>query len=115
MRRVTTYRAPAPSPQANGPPGPLRVSKVSVNDETGLTLATVTLHGTQDVVSLCRRARAAAREFGLDAIGTRRLCAAVVEIGEAVTVADVPPDAQLTLSDGPSMQVNIHVAGLAAL
>ncbi|MEO7273243.1 MAG: PAS domain-containing sensor histidine kinase, partial [Vicinamibacterales bacterium] len=81
----------------------------------GLTLATLTLHSTQDVVSLCRRARAAARELGLDATGTRRLCAAVVEIGHAVLAAGSPPAAHLTLSDGPSMQVGIHVRGLAAL
>src|SRR4051794_21714541 len=72
-------------PGLDGPPGPFSVSKVPVNDEAGLTLTTTTLRATQDVVSLCRRARSAAGEFGLDAIGTRRLCAAVLEIGEAVT------------------------------
>jgi len=90
------------------------VSK-SVNDEAGLTLTTTTLRRTQDVVSLCRLARSAAGEFGLDAVGTRRLCAAVIEVGEAVTGAEVPPVAQLTLSDGPSMQVSIHVSRLSTL
>jgi len=86
-----------------------------VNDEAGLTLTTTTLRRTQDVVSLCRRARSAAGEFGLDAIATRRLCAAVIEIGQAVTSANLPSTAQLTVADGPSMQVRIHVSGLTGL
>src|SRR5436190_3319599 len=115
MRRETAYRVHEQSTPHNGPPGPFRVSKVSVNDEAALTLTTTTLRGTQDVVSLCRRARSAAGEFGLDAIGMRRLCAAVMEIGQAVTSADAPPTARLTLADGPSMQVSIHVPALATL
>jgi len=86
-----------------------------VNDNTGLTLATTTLQSTQDVVALCRRARSAAGEFRLDAAGICRLCAAVVEIGREVTAGGPPPTAQLTLADGPSMQVSIHVTDLARL
>ena len=86
-----------------------------MSDEGGLTVTTTTLRAMQDVVSLCRRARSAAAEFGLDSAGTRRLCAAVTEIGQTVTAADVPATAQLTLADGPSMQVSIRVAGLRTL
>ena len=86
-----------------------------MNDEAGLTLTTTPLRGMQDVVSLCRRARSAAGEFGLDATGTQRLCAAVIEIGQAVANAAVAPTARLTLADGPSMQVSIHVPALATL
>ena len=86
-----------------------------MSDEGGLTVTTTTLRAMQDVVSLCRRARSAAAEFGLDSAGTRRLCAAVTEIGQTVTAADVPATAQLTLADGPSIQVSIRVAGLRTL
>ena len=78
----------------------------------GFTLSTIVLRVQQDVVSLCRRAAAAAEEFGLDLRDVRRLSAALFEVGCQLTLAAPETRAELTLADGPSIEVQFHVAAV---
>jgi PAS domain S-box-containing protein len=75
----------------------------------GVTLATIVLHGEQDVVAMCRRARLAGEEFALDLADVRRLSATLFEVGRLLTLDPPPTHADLMLADGPSLQVQFHV------
>jgi PAS domain S-box-containing protein len=78
----------------------------------GFTLATILLHAEHDVVSLCRRARRAGEEFGLDPRDIRRLSAALFEVGRQLTLAEPITQAELLLAEGPSIEAQFHVAGV---
>ena len=70
----------------------------------GFGLARVALRSAQDVVALSRRTRAAGEEFGLHPRSIRGLLAATYEM--ARLLADQSGlQAELRLSDGPSLQV----------
>jgi PAS domain S-box-containing protein len=84
----------------------------TLSEGGGFTLATIVLRVEQDVVSLCRRARLAAEEFGLDSTDVRRLSAALFEVGCRLTLAAPETRAELMLSDGPSLEAQFHVAGV---
>ena len=84
----------------------------TLSEGGGFTLATIVLRVEQDVVSLCRRARLAAEEFGLDSTDVRRLSAALFEVGCQLTLAAPETRAELMLSDGPSLEAQFHVAGV---
>jgi PAS domain S-box-containing protein len=87
----------------------------------GFSLATIPLLVEQDVVSLCRRARMAGEEFGLDSRDIRRLSAALFEAGRHLTVSPPSTHAELMLSEGPSLEAQFHIVdverigGLAGL
>jgi PAS domain S-box-containing protein len=73
------------------------------------------LHGEQEVVLLCRRARQAGEEFGLDPTDIRRLSAALFEVGRQLTLADSGTNAELMLAEGPSLQVQFQVTAVEPL
>jgi PAS domain S-box-containing protein len=87
----------------------------------GFTLATIVLHVEQDVVSLCRRARQAGEEFGLDSSDIRRLSTALFEVGRHLTLGPPATRAELMLAEGPSLEAQFHlfdverVGGIIAL
>ena len=58
---------------------------------------------------MCRRAREAGEEFALDPGETRRLSAALFEVGRLLTIAPPLTHADVTLADGPSLDVQFHV------
>jgi PAS domain S-box-containing protein len=58
---------------------------------------------------MCRRARMAGEDFGLDSIEVRRLSAVLFEVGRLLIVAPPTTHADLMLADGPSLQVCFHV------
>jgi PAS domain S-box-containing protein len=79
----------------------------------GFGLAKVALRSPQDVVSLSRRTRAAGEEFGLHPRSIRNLLAATYET--ARLLADQQGvEAEVRLSDGPSLQVVFRVVLEAA-
>jgi PAS domain S-box-containing protein len=84
----------------------------ALSEGGGFTLATIVLRVEQDVVSLCRRARLSAEEFGLDSRDVRRLSAALFEVGCQLTLAAPETRAELMISDGPSLEAQFHVAGV---
>ena len=71
----------------------------------GLTLAALSLEVEQDVVSLCRRARALAEEFGLADDDIRRLTAASYEAGRVLCNTRRPGTAELAVGNEPSFRV----------
>jgi PAS domain S-box-containing protein len=81
----------------------------------GLTLATIVLQLEQDVVSLCRRTRRAGEEFGLDSKDIRRLSAALFEVGLQLTLPSPTTKSELMLAEGPSLEVQFHVADVERL
>ena len=84
----------------------------ALSEGGGFTLSTIVLRVQQDVVSLCRRARLAAEEFGLHSRDVRRLSAALFEVGCQLTLAAPETRAELTITDGPSLEVQFHVAAV---
>jgi PAS domain S-box-containing protein len=81
----------------------------SRTEDGGLTLAAVSLRVEQDVVSLCRRARLAGEEFGLDSRDIHGLSAALFEVGRQLTLSPPMTLANLMLADGPSLEAQFHV------
>ena len=81
----------------------------------GLTLATIVLRGEQDVVAMCRRAREAGEEFALDPAQIRRLSAALFEVGRLLIIGPPLTHAEVTLADGPSLDVQFHVTDVVRL
>jgi PAS domain S-box-containing protein len=92
-----------------------RLGDLNVNGTTprpeggGFTLATIVLHVEQDVVSLCRRARKAGEEFGLDPRDIGRLSAALFEVGRQLTLSSPATQAELMLAEGPSLEAQFRV------
>lgn len=92
----------------------VRLSPVpnSLNPEasppSGFGLARLALRTAQDVVSLSRRTRAAGEEFGLHPRATRNLLAATYEIAR-VLMDPAGAEAEVRLSDGPSLEVVFRV------
>jgi PAS domain S-box-containing protein len=81
----------------------------------GFALATATLRVEPDVVSLCRRVRQAAEDFGLDGREIRRLSAAVFEVGQWITSCAPGTKATVALGDGPSLGAHFGVSDASRL
>jgi PAS domain S-box-containing protein len=81
----------------------------------GLTLATATLRAEPDVVSLCRRVRQAAQDFGFDASEVRRLSVAVFEVGRWLAACAPGTRGIVVLGDGPSLGAHFTILDLSQL
>jgi PAS domain S-box-containing protein len=75
----------------------------------GFSLAKLALRTSQDVVSLCRRIRAAGEEFGLPARLVRDLSAASFEAA-GLLLSERATEVEVRLAEGPSLQVVFRVA-----
>jgi signal transduction histidine kinase len=72
-------------------------------------LATLNLRDEQDVVSLCRRTRIIGEQVGFDRHAVRRLSTAAYEVAQHLCGGGKPcPTAELTVAEGPSLQVDFH-------
>jgi PAS domain S-box-containing protein len=79
-------------------------------------LATGSVAVEQDIVSLCRRTRAIAEEFGLREHDVRGLSVAIYEMARRLREVGASGEAELGLGDGPTLQVVVraHANGTIA-
>jgi PAS domain S-box-containing protein len=78
-------------------------------------LATASLAVEQDIVSLCRRTRAIAEEFGLHEHDVRALSVATYEIARCLREVGASGQAELGLGDGPTLQVVVRARAIGTV
>ena len=75
----------------------------------GFALHSLALRLEPDVISLCRRARLAGEEFGLDSRDIQRFSAALFELGRQARSLAPGTQVDLIIGEGPSLAAQVHV------